>query len=211
MTFHVSSWVSFVDPSSFTCPWLLFPRILTLDFTGYSGCLPRQPQIPHSVNLQLNPNLHFWPKQLLRSRSIVLIAYWTRPLGCPIGTSKCPQLNLTPCHLPASHTHSALDPPLSFLTLATQARSLDFIPASSCFLHLFQHATTPLNPEICPPLILIASLGSGPHNLLPGLWLPDQSLSLRCCLRDAHYFSVLNPPVLPITHPQDEISAPQSG
>lgn len=47
--------------------------------------------------------------------------------------------------------------------------------------------------------------------MLPGLWLPGLSLSLQCCLHGAHYFSVLNPPLLPITQPQDELSAPQSG
>lgn len=156
-----------------------------MDFTAYSGCLPRQPPIPHSFNPQLNRNLHFWHKQLLRSRSIVLIVYWTHPLGCPIGTSKCPQLDLTPCLLPASHTHSALGPPLSFLTLAIRARSLDFIQASSCFLHPFQHATTSLNPEICPPLILIASLGSGPHNLSVPTVLPPWC-SLLLSFKSSH-------------------------
>lgn len=53
-------------PLFFFLPLVLLPMILSLDFfTAYSACLPEQSPIPHSFNIKLYPNLHFWPKQLL--------------------------------------------------------------------------------------------------------------------------------------------------
>lgn len=50
---------------SYSCPWWLCPMILSLgSFTAYSAHLPEKSPIPYSFHLQLEPNVHFSPKQL---------------------------------------------------------------------------------------------------------------------------------------------------
>lgn len=169
----------------------------------FAWAIAHTPQLQHKTI----PKLTFLAQTTpLSFRSIALIAYWTSPTGCLMGTSKCPKLNVTSGLLPTWHTHSELDPPLLFLTLVTQARNLECIQASS-LIYLVQSATTSLNSWICALSILTASLALGlhitcyldygfladlcPYSLAPMVLAVSQLWILQCC---------------PIAPPQDEIN-----